>query len=823
MRNRRLNLKTRLLLSAAIAIPGVHLPQLVLAQGAGPAIEEITVSARRRNESMQDVPISVSAFSGEDLKLRNVETGRDLGAMVPNMMMGAGSLGQAESNIRIRGVPDVGVYLDGVWQGSRGILQANLVELQRVEVLRGPQGTLFGRNTNGGAIQYVSELPGDEFGGNIEIGAGKFKRRDIKVSVDIPLAETLSTKWTAARYERNGYLESVSPYDKDGTRYDDRNDTFLRGDILWDVTPDFSARLTAFNSRQHNTEARQVRFSFQEGAEWFTNVHINAINWLMAQPGTQFPAPSFTPEHYEAGWPGGDVGKWQTKAREPADAMVNNSSDATLTLKWDLGNDLALESISAYRTRYTHQLSLQDAADFVACCRDNRYYDDKVFSEEMHLTGNLFDGAVNFLLGGYYSNATNKLRLYRWWMTSWYVPDGNGDGNPDLNMDLLGQVRAYGESIGDAGLASYAPLGFWVADNHIWYKDREKEKAIFGEVDWSITSKLQLTLGARFSWKDVVQDQFRPGPNDAPALFVDPGIMSPTEQVEVGAGNMWAGTPIPPAVPGINEVHVNATFTPKLSLRYNWTDNLMTYLTYSEGFAEGEVTYVSALDQLFALQPEIVKSYEAGFKSEMLNRSLRFNGDVFYSKWDNLRVSRHPIDPTTGLELPTPFNTDDGKAEVYGFETELAWYATEALHFNFNGGYLKSKYLEIGDPDVSSLRFGSAFAFAPEWSFSAGAQYDLMLPNQGLVTFRGDYGWQSSYERDPSVFRQRDEPEPSYGLLNLQVRYTAPDENWSLALWGSNLTNEHYVDGGFVSAGIGISLDTIGPPREYGVKLEYNF
>lgn len=821
MRKRRLNLKTRLLLSAAIALPAAGMPELVVAQGLEPSIEEIVVSARRRNESIQDVPVSVTALSGEDLKLRNVETGRNLGAMVPNLMIGAGEMGQAESNIRIRGVPDVGVYLDGVWQGSRGVLQANLVELQRVEVLRGPQGTLFGRNTNGGAIQYVSELPGEEFGGNIEIGAGKFKRRDVKVSVDLPLADTLSTRWTAARFERDGYLESVSPYDKEGTRYDDRNDTFLRGDILWNATPDFTARLTAFNSRQHNTEARQVRFSTDP--LWSDNVHIKAINWLMSQPGAQFPAPSFSPQYYEAGWPGGVVGKWQTRARQADDAQVNNSTDVTLKLDWDLGENLALESISAYRTRYTHMLSLQDAADFVACCRDNRYYDDKLFSEELHLTGNLFDGAVSFLLGGYYSNAKNKLRLYRWWMTNWYQPDGNGDGNPDLNMDLLNELRAYGDSIGDAGLAAYAPLGFWVNDNHIWYKDREKEKAVFGEVNWGITSKLEVTVGARFSWKDVVEDQFRPGPNDAPALFVDTGIASPTEHFEVGGGNMWAGTPIPPAVPGINEVHVNATFTPKLSLRYSWTEDVMTYLTYSEGFAEGEVTYVSALDQLFTLQPEIVKNYEAGIKSELLDRTVRFNADVFYSKWDNLRVSRHPIDPNTGLELPTPFDTDDGKAEVYGFETEIMWYATQALHFNFSGGYLKSKYLEIGDPDVSSLRFGSAFAFAPEWSFSAGAQYDLDLANSGTLTFRGDYGWQSSYERDPSVFRQREEPEPSYGLLNLQIRYTAPDENWSLAVWGSNLTNEHYVDGGFVSAGVGVSLDTIGPPREYGVKLEYNF
>ncbi|MFN0002723.1 MAG: TonB-dependent receptor plug domain-containing protein, partial [Pseudohongiellaceae bacterium] len=129
-------------------------------------IEEIMVSARRREESSQDIPISVSAFTGEEMKLRNMETGRDIAIMVPNLVIGAGGLGQQDSSLRIRGVPGVGVYLDGIWQGSRGVMQANLVEMQRVEVLRGPQGTLFGRNTNGGAIQYISERPSSEFGAN---------------------------------------------------------------------------------------------------------------------------------------------------------------------------------------------------------------------------------------------------------------------------------------------------------------------------------------------------------------------------------------------------------------------------------------------------------------------------------------------------------------------------------------------------------------------------------------------------------------------------------------------------------------------------------
>lgn len=805
----------------------VAVPTLAWAQAG--ALEEVVVSARRRAESMQQVPLSVSAFGAEELELRNMTTGRDLSAMVPNLVIGAGSLGQQQSSLRIRGVPGVGIYLDGVWQGSRGVLQANLVEMERVEVLRGPQGTLFGRNTNGGAIQYITEPPTDEFGGDIELGFGTYERRDAKATLNVPITDNFRTKWTIARFEHDGFLESVSPWDESGKAYDDRNDTLMRADLLWEPSDRFSARLTAFDAKQVGTEGRQVRFSFQEGAEWFTNSHTKALNWLMSHPEyeNRFPAPAFTPEYYEAGWPGGMVGEWETRARQPDDALVNDSRDVTITLDWAITDRMSLESITAYRTEFVHQLSLQDAADFVACCRDDRFYDDELFSQEFHLFGEALDGRINWLAGTYHSDGSNKARLYRWWMTNWYLPDANGDGNPEPNTALLDELHAYGESIGDPALANYRSLGFLMASaNHQWTEQHEQETAFFGEVDWNVTDRLELTLGVRWSSRDVVEDQFRPGPENAAALFLQPGILSPTEQGAIGPGNMWGGEVIPPAIEGINEVHLSADFTPKFSATYMLNDNIMVYGTYAEGFSEGGLEYVPELDRIFTLVPEVVENYEIGIKSDLLDDRLRFNATVFYSEWNGLRVSRHPEDPDNpGQELPSPYTTSDGAAEVEGWETELIWNATDQLSFNFSGGYLKTAYTDIGDPDVEdqTLAFGAAFAFAPEYSASIGTQYDFTLPNSSAMTFRLDYGWQDEYERDPSIDRHRLEPEPAYGLLNMRLRYTPPDDDWTVSLWGTNLTNEHYVDGGFVSAGLGFSLDTVGPPRQYGVSLNVDF
>src|SRR5690606_14919529 len=141
-------------------------------------------------------------------------------------------------------------------------------------------------------------------------------------------------------------------------------------------------------------------------------------------------------------------------------------------------------------------------------------------------------------------------------------PDANGDGNPELNTALLDRLHAYGQSIGDPILANYSPPGFWMNANHEWTRTDEKEKAIFGEIDWYVTDRLELTFGARWSWRDVVDNLFRPGPNDAPALFVGTPIRSPTEGNSIGPGDMWAGTLVPPAVPGINVVDIDSSFTP---------------------------------------------------------------------------------------------------------------------------------------------------------------------------------------------------------------------------------------------------------------------
>ena len=217
----------------------------VHAQGAS-ALEEIVVTARRRAENIQDVPIAITALSTEEIELRNIENTEDMQLLLPNVdIRGGGVAGTNTSNLSIRGIPGVVRYVDGVVQtGNEGGL-TNIVELERIEVLRGPQGTLFGKNAVGGAIQYITQKPGEEFGARVRVSMGEFHRRDVIANIDLPVNDRLLTKITAASLRRDGYVESVAVDHATGSI----DNQVLRGMVQWNPTDSFSALLTAEYTR----------------------------------------------------------------------------------------------------------------------------------------------------------------------------------------------------------------------------------------------------------------------------------------------------------------------------------------------------------------------------------------------------------------------------------------------------------------------------------------------------------------------------------------------------------------------------------------------
>jgi iron complex outermembrane receptor protein len=745
------------------------------------------------------------------MKLRGIESGRDLNALVPNVVVAGGGSGQANATIIMRGIPGVGVYLDGVWQGDRGLLQTNFVEMERVEVLRGPQGTLFGRNTNGGAIQYVSRRPAEEFGASFDMALGNYERRDIKGSVDLPLGDKFFTKFSAARLERAGYIESLATTRPD-TAYGAQDDTLFRADLLWQASDRFDARLVINSIDQFSTDGRQTRFTNE------LNRHLQAYNAIYDSGMFDVPGGPFTPEQYEAGYPGGIVGKWESRSNMPDDGIFQNVEDATLTLEWDITDNLHLRSITADRRRESRQLTDWDGMEAVVTFTDDRNYDDNLFSQEFHLTGTGLDGRMSFLVGAYYSDEENKFRQYRWSQNELHMlgPNGNVIANPEM----IQYIRDVGAATGNATLANYSPLTGVYGVNGQWTLDALQDTAIFGELGFDITDKLNLTLGMRWSSREDKTTTYNADPQSGRFLLTPPEFGGGH-----GPGDIYTGT-----VRSVSELPDFGTdSTPKLSLAYHISDDVMVYGSYAEGFTQGDISYSTFNNFFVELKPEVVSTYEIGLRSDWLNDTLRLNANIFTSDWDGLRVPILPVDPVTGEQLPFPYNTDEGKAEASGIEVELIWAATDNLRFNASIGKLDTKYLEVGDPASSPLRIGAPFQYAPENTASIGIQHDHALASGAELTFRGDYGWMDEYQRDAAAQRQpvnpdgSDRSEPAYGLLNLRVRYTSADNSWSASLFGTNLTDERYVNGGFDARNpFGLDFIVVGRPREWGASLQFN-
>jgi iron complex outermembrane receptor protein len=387
-----------------------------------------------------------------------------------------------------------------------------------------------------------------------------------------------------------------------------------------------------------------------------------------------------------------------------------------------------------------------------------------------------------------------------------------------LNLPALSYVRSWGSTVGNSAVANFVPLTFLTADRLFLIED--SEQAVFGELALDFLERLDLTVGFRFT-RDEQQDfaEFLPADSFRSA---DPGV--------VPGGDPFAPAALLVDAPGAD---LGTISTPRVSVGYRATDDLYLYASYAEGFTAGEVITNPAFPEPIVLGPEVVDTREIGLRSEWLERRLRLNATYFDSRWDGLRVPKTLPDPDNpGLFLPRAVPTDDGVAKATGVELELTYVAGERSEIYFALGLLDTEYLEIGEPPANGtgLQPGIPFAFAPETSYSLGVQYRWPLGARGALLVRGDYGWMDDYEMAVAADFQRknpdgsNRPEPAYGLLNARIVYTPVHEHWRLSLFGTNLTDEWYVNGGFeLGPAWGYAPALIGRPREVGVGIQFTF
>jgi outer membrane receptor protein involved in Fe transport len=913
-------------------------------------LEEIVVTATRRETDLQSTPLSIQAFTAEQLELGGITNGRDLGIMVPNVVLNP-STGGGQARFAIRGLPGVGLYIDGVWQDGFGFQQLNFDEFERVEVLRGPQGTLFGRNTNGGAVNMTTKRPGDEFGARVKLDVGEFNRRDASIAVDLPLTDTLKTKFIGATSKNDGFIEGLTtPWD-----FGSQDDTVLRGDILWEPTDSFSLRVTHNEEDRRGTDPkihRTTRYdnsktyaynmligAFQAAADaacragytpdpvqvpaatavascspgpnstWtpppanqigmrYTNVRPTAYNpatfttnfpenWvgpltsqygnyqrtlnaagqlveLLGSPYTpnpRFPDVAFGP---------GQIGKWQTRSDSMEDGIIADLSYSTVTANWDITDNLNFEAILSEWEQLNRQVIDFDGTEFLITTDDLVDLRNNE-TMEFHLTGSTPNGRISWI-GGYYSLEEKiKTRNYRWGMWEFYAPV---TGAPTVNpagFSILPPINTtYAEYArqtaylldleGFTGGALLTPNSAVGGARYPWVTNLvsdqltegfDDDEAWFGEATFSVTEKLDLTVGARFS--DKTGGDIRYNPSDA-FRTPDPAVRP---QGDPFAGTIVTVDSTGAPTTGITYDKDKPTIkTYKFSAAYQATQDVMVYLTYAEGFTSASDPVVniggaSVIESLPAtscpvrvsptqaqicLPVEVIENSEIGLRSDWLGGRLRFNATYFDSTWDGMRVALLPLDQF-GNTQPFPYDSGAGKGTADGFEFEVIWAPTDRLTLNAGLGLIDTNYIQAGVltgiPGQASITGnfpGAPFAYAADESGTLGAQYEIPLSNGGQFVLVGNYGYMGDYARDAAYQRTqvdingRPVLEPAYGILNARFLYEPADRNYRVELWGKNLLDELYVNGGFDTRDTwGYDFSIVGRSREVGVSLSFEF
>jgi iron complex outermembrane receptor protein len=797
-------------------------------------LNEIVVTARKREEGLQNTPIAVSAFDARDLRAAGVLTMRDLSTAVPGLVFN--EAGNKAPIIFIRGIgqkesiasldPTVGVYLNGIYIPRTDAQMLDTVDTQSVQVLRGPQGTLFGKNTTGGAILVTTRSPNtDEFSGEAWTRLGNFGRRDAKLSVNIPLtSETLSMRAALNSVKRDGYLDNVAG-DRD---YGDEDRVAATARVLWTPTRDFSADAFFYLSKQNENGLGTNCL--------FVNPNGN-LSGQLVYPGSGNATTDFRTSCNQSEAAADDR---KVSMTDKSAFRITNQMMA-LTLGWDLGA-VELKSI----TGYGHQQDIvieddQDGAAIEALQNGtltiNNYLraggvdvGDEVrnqLSQEFDLVGTAFDESLSYTVGLFYSYETMDNSPYT---------QAIGPGTFSLSTASL--------LLPNTALGPHKMLAT--------QSDLESEtSALFAQGTYDFTDWFQLTLGARYTQEKRKRD-LRVYEVDFPVLAQRTGATLAGSTINYGTianfNNAYqsylnGGFTIPFKLDATKrDEETFNKFTPAITasfvnlenyLGWNHLDSMLVYFTVSEGFKSGGLEPKGTDIKQF--DPEKLRNYELGTKIDTFDHRLRVNAAFYYMDYDDIqvRIAEAGTGPTEIL-----LSIDNaGKATIAGAELEVSAVPVDNLTLAVALNYTHASYDEFTTTEVfvdpgqlvptthDIDRSSEPLGGTPEKTASFMINYDINTRSIGTLSPR-----LTVYYRD-EVYIGLDSSAPQYSestldpyaLLNARLNW-APDRRWNVAAFVDNVTDKQYYQGGFaVTQALGAAIVVQGAPRTYGAEVSYEF
>jgi iron complex outermembrane recepter protein len=852
----------RILTTAGIsAIALATAPARAQAPAAAPTggLDEIIVTAQKREQNLQDVPAAVSAFSADQLLQRGITQTSDLMGTLPNLQV-TSAYSSTQPNFALRGISvanefsastasPVGVYVDEVYQSFRASHGQQLYDLERVEVLRGPQGTLYGRNTTGGAINFITRKPElSSANGYLTVGYGNYNTLTTQGAIEATLVpDKLGIRLSGTRAKGDGY--TFNPVDKQ--TYGATSSYAGRLALRWKPADGIDINLKGYIAENDPRQDLPYGIGYLAGRS-------NAAGYSRFAPRPEL---------------GGRILAQNEVQADTAGRYFTSSKGISLSIQAQLTNSLTVTSITGYDySKYSLSPFDCDGSPIDICAirynsQSKNFNQDlrlNYTSDRLKIIGGLYYGVdtidtqnqpdffgflrpllLNAGVPGGFNNIPigvgNSLRTVpAFAVNAALTPASPGFCAPIVinpggffdarslaafQYDVATTNSAGGTAAQVACAAAGAPpFGPILADQRFTLS--RPSTAIYGEAALKATDALTVTIGLRYTWDKV--------------RYTDAVT---TLRNLAGTGTVASlvpySFPYNAALAPVNQRRATGELTGRVVVDYKFTDKILGYASYSRGYRAGTFNGLAYQDtsQVYFLDPEKVNAYEVGLKTRFADNRVQLNLAGFYYDYKNQQIAQI-IGATSFLR--------SAKGRVYGGEVELAAQLADPLRIDASLGYLNTKYsgnlINAADPRSLTLNInGNPFPNAPKVTFSAGFDLTAFEEGKHKLTLRGDTQYMGKYYFDPfkdygqtpcdrprtGTLVLQATPEiacgnPAYWLVNGRITYTY-DKRFSLSVWGKNLTNKFYYVYGLNLNAFYQDYLTRGTPRTWGVEATARF
>jgi iron complex outermembrane recepter protein len=771
-------------------------------QPAADAIDEIVVTAQKRSESLQSVPVSVTALTAAQLSELKMDTPSDLVAHIPNLQVN-GVDGEASPIFSLRGVSmfdysinqssPVASYIDEVYKGNMMLFGVEMYDLERVEVLRGPQGTLYGKNTTGGAINFITMKPGFDTEGYIKVGYGNYNRQEADGALQTALIpDRLAVRFAFTYTKVNGFVENVLPGYPDLEGVDQYG---VRLSLLYRINDDATATVRLSKSRQD-----PQNYAIIDGG-------IAAPNAAAGSPGGVGFVGYF--RTLNGTYTGTPLNNEQIAANYTPRRQQDNEAIES-TIDWKLSRTLSVSSITSWDQGSLFNPENTDGApiDIYKIPVSGSIHQ---VTQDLRLTSST-GGPFDYIVGAYYQheviNSSTQNQAYNFL-------DVNGDGALNYQDCVASSFAPAGFGVGYASGAVINPACRY----YNFFEETRNSWAAYSDASYQVAPIVKLRAGLRYNHDDGAQknalDQLQgsdnvpianlgffsaqPGGYNGPTLAL-PGSANYSSLVDATRSQHLHNT----ATTG----HVGVDVTP--------TDNSLLYLSYSRGYrsAAFNAQFLFTPSDFTTVQPETLDSIEAGFKTSWLENRLQLDGAIFHYEYKNQQI----VDVQPSGQQPL---INLAKSRIYGGELELVTRPIRSLTIRAGLGLLNAKVqqgaVQDGTIDVS----GHTLPDAPSVSATLSEDWDVINFESSHVTLHLDGSYSSKqYFELVNIDRISQAP---YALANGRLAYHGAADKWEVGTWVNNIFDKFYLTNAYDLQLLGFDYRHRDVPRMFGIDASYRF